>query len=270
MMNKMKEVIERFPDVHFQLIFIIQHRQWVQNPVTSQHGADELNRDKWIACAQSINSKVEAFLPLLYCINRHPEIAIWSDYYKECSLGHGYDPREIESCFWLNGVELLYDVWIKFHVGDNIADSGLNNPTLLVDGVSFTNNQTSTVSRLVDAFCYQFMNPDTSGDISWVPAFTGLLFLQFFVLLWIIKRDDVGDEYSTRACNILSMCFESEHDDQQSFGDLILENWARQSPGGEEEEDEDNTDIAIDPSFSDSSSEVSTQEEYNPEEDLNS
>jgi len=262
LMSHLKEVIEQFPAVRFQLIFIIQNRQWiVLNSATSQHGSEELNRNKWIACAQSLNSKVEAFLPLLYCINRRADTSIWSNYYKDCALGHSYDPKEIESCFYTNGIELLYESWLKYHVGDSVSDPKLTNPAVIVDGHVFTKNQTATVSDFANALCYQFMNPDTSGDISWVPAFTGFLLIQFFVLLWITKRDGLGDEYSSRSCNVLSVCFESEHNEQDNFGDIVLENWARQ------ELPEAQVDVAVEASFSTSSSDDGEQQDSNPNDD---
>lgn len=106
-MNILKLAFESFPHASLVIRFLVQIKQgyglvapngYVFLSVLSflmSHRLKELDRDKWLACAQLTSAEPEFFLPYLYCMNRRPLETVWSAYATGCAQEYGYDTAEI-------------------------------------------------------------------------------------------------------------------------------------------------------------------------------
>jgi len=255
LIHSLKYVFEHYPSARFELVFLIHTGQgW---GISSKFGVKEIERDKWLVCAQNINPYPEAFFPLLICIGRDLNALPSSTYFHNCALGHGYDPYEIESCYTDHGLEMLYDSWIIYHQGE----MNIENPTLVIDNSIVIINQSSITLSIMEALCYHFHNPDEYVISYWIPTFSACLFSQFLILFWIVKKTPSG------MCNMLGLCYESEHTaSEEDLGEAVIQQWNERGDDGDvgrQEEFPDPPEIEISESGADTRS-VSSSEEEGP------
>jgi len=224
--KKVMEVAYKYVDL--KIIFLIEHVGYWPN-LNALRGIPQIERNKLILCAYSIDSRPEIYYPYLYCLSLNATASINSTHTRGCAIEHGYEYDQIETCVEESGVELLSRDLL--HSIRNIP-----NPTVVMDRSQMLYlNESFTTGELLDKICYVLAHPGATYSFPfWIFTLLSCAAITFVLVLWIVKKPTTPILQS-----LMQLFFEGAYDQQDDQAEIALRRWREGREGSGENAEEE-------------------------------